>query len=80
MTDDQGPWKTCQVRLARDEKLGWRFTLDAIDEHCQAELRRISETLGPHGKRYLAKRLTTTNPDAAKLLKQLGLRREDGEL
>ena len=78
MTDGQGPWKTCRVHLARDEKLGYRFTLDAIDDHCQAELRQISKTLGPHGRRHLAKRMTTSNPDTANLLKQLGLRREDG--
>jgi len=74
MTENHEKRKGCRVRLVKDTKLGWMFTLDPIDQHCKDELQRISEKLGPHSKRYLAKRLKTPNPEEKQTLKELGLR------
>ena len=79
MTNDERPdaLRVCHLKLTRDDRLGWTVRLDEVTPSCRAALKEVSETLGPHSRRYLAKRLTTTNPDADHLLKQLGLRRED---
>jgi hypothetical protein len=74
MTDDLGPWKACRVRLVQDAKLGRTFTLDKIDPQCKDDLQTISEKLGPHSKRYRAKRLKTSNPEVDHILEELGLR------
>lgn len=80
MTDDERPkvLRVCDLQLKLDDKLGWTLNMDAVTSSCRVALKEVSASLGPHSRRYLAKRLTTTNPDVEQLLKKLGLRRDDG--
>ncbi len=47
------PTDQCQIRLVKDSKLGWRFTMDGDCGEAQA----IVDGLTPSTRRYLRKRL-----------------------
>jgi hypothetical protein len=49
--------RVCRLRLTRDARLGWTLRVDPDDAACQAVLHEIHGALGPHGRRYLAKRI-----------------------
>jgi len=72
-----GPFRVCSMKLEADPVLGWTLRLTAIDPSCKAALRDAIQRLGPHGRRYLAKRLIAANPDTEKTLKELGLPKQE---
>ena len=42
-------------------------------QECLASLEGIGKKLGPHGRKYLAKRIETSNPEVKKTLENSGL-------
>ena len=47
--------------------------MDSMNPECRQSLKEVSDSLGKHGKRYLAKRIKTENSEVKKALKELEL-------
>ena len=68
MTAEEAPpaeRHVCRLRLARDGRLGWTLHVDPDDTACRAVFRSIDAALGPHGRRYLVKRVRFEMPPDA---------------
>ena len=66
--------KKCKVSLVKNpEGPGFQLEMDSMSPECRQSLKEVSASLGKHGKRYLAKRIKTKNPEVKKALKELEL-------
>jgi len=61
----------CKVTLKRGKDRAWSLEVNDPSPECLASLKNISGKLGPKGKKYLAKRIETSNPEVAKALQAL---------
>jgi hypothetical protein len=68
-----GKPEACNVRLREDPVEGWKMVIDQLSPACEASLKQISQNLGPHSRRYIAKRIETSNPEVKRTLEEMGL-------
>ena len=61
----------CKVTLKRGKDRAWNLEVNDASPECLASLKMISGKLGLKGKKYLAKRIETSNPEVAKVLQAL---------
>ena len=61
----------CKVTLKRGKDRAWSLEVNDASPECLASLKIISGKLGRQGKKYLAKRIETSNPEVAKVLEDL---------
>ncbi len=61
----------CKVTLKRGKDRAWSLEVNDSSPECLASLKKISGKLGRQGKKYLAKRIETSNPEVAKVLEDL---------
>ena len=66
-------FKGCVLKWREDPKTGWKLVIDELTPTCKESLVKTSNQLGPHSKKYLAKRLETSNPKVKKALEEMGL-------
>ena len=64
-------FKKCPVTFVEDSNLGWKLQLETMDTSCRSSLEKASQNLGPHGKKYLKKRIVTSNAKVKKGLDNL---------
>jgi len=63
----------CKVTLKRGKKRAWSIIVNDSSPECLDSLKKISGDLGKHGNKYLSQRIETSDPAAAKVLKDLNL-------
>ena len=60
----------CKTLLVKNpDGSGFQLKLASMDSGCRQTLEEISASLGKYGKRHLAKRIVTENPEVTKALK-----------
>jgi hypothetical protein len=69
------PRRVCPLILENDTVLGWTLRIGTLDQDCRTALQEVAGKLGPHGRRYLAKRLRPETQQTAETLSALGLTR-----
>ena len=63
----------CKISLRKGTKTGWELKIDDSSKECQSTLGEIGGKMGPHGRKYLKKRIETSSPEVKKTLKDSGL-------
>ena len=63
----------CKLEWREDPQTGWKLVIGELSPACKQSLEKTSRSLGPHSKKYLAKRIETDNPEVKKALKEMGL-------
>ena len=58
----------CKVTLKRGKDRAWSLEVNDASSECLASLKNIGGKMGRQGKKYLAKRIETRNPEVAKVL------------
>ena len=66
----------CKIRFVEDPEKGWKVEIDELGPACKEVFERASSNLGPHGKKFLAERIETNNPEVKKALKEIGLSKD----
>jgi hypothetical protein len=64
--------KVCNVKIKQDPVEGWKLVIDELGPACEESLKRIVRDLGPYSRKYLAKRIETSNPEVKKILEGRG--------
>jgi len=65
--------KGCFGELREDSETGWKMLLGEITPTCKRSIVKMTKILGPHSRKYLARRLETSNPKDKKALEEMGL-------
>jgi len=55
--------ETFTPKVKKGETSGWKLEINDSSKECLSSLEGISKKLGPHGRKYLAKRVETSNPE-----------------
>ena len=66
--------KKCKIAIKKNPQgKGWKLELETLTPECEVAFKEVSENLGSHGRKYLGKRLETTNPEVKKFFKKMDL-------
>ena len=63
----------CKVTLKRGKQRAWSLQINDASPKCLDSLKKISENLGKNSKKYLSRRIETSDSVVAKVLKDLNL-------
>ncbi len=64
--------KGCKMTMREDSETFWKLVIDELTSDGKELLMKLSKRLGPHSKKYLAKRIEATTPEGKKFLKEIG--------
>jgi len=65
--------KRCNMSFCPDPEKGWILRIDSVGDECGEALTKATSKLGPHARRFLARRIETNNPEVEKFLDSIGL-------
>ena len=61
-----------KATLKKGDRLVWKLEINDASREGLMCLKDIFSKMGPHGRKYLKKRIETSNPEIKKILKDLG--------